>query len=355
MGTKSATEVLSLDQLKKENAAEAGETPPEEPETPETPEEPPEEPPVEEPEAPEAEPEADPDEDPDADPGAEKPDDEVPAWAKAEDDAEDPGTLPDSQAAQIRRKWKGRVKEKDSEIEQLKQELEDLKKQGAHQQQGAPAQKDKPKRDDFDDEDAFIEALTDYKLQLFQAQSQSKQTADQKKRQQEQEKQKIDKAVDGHYTRAMQLAEKSNISADAYKSADLRFRQAIEDVFPDAGDTVADYLISMVGEGSEKVVYNLGVNPARLAKLKETFQEDRNGLAAAAYLGRLNAELSAPAKRTSKAPPPGEDIKGDARATDNSSRLKKRWQEAHKKGNIQEAFEAKKAAKDKGVDTSGWR
>ena len=261
-----------------------------------------------------------------------------------------------SKAGQIRRstarKYQGKLEKKDSEIAELKEKIEKLEK---GQSQPSQHLKDKPKREDFEDDDVYIEALTDYKIKIAREQDQSKTVAERQNEQKAARQREVNQAVDDHYIRATELAEKSGITPEAYQSADRNVREAVDSVFNEGGDAITDILIYNLGEGSEKVMYNLGVNAARRAKLAELLRQDSSGLKASAYLGELKAQLSLPPKRTTKAPDPMDDVKGDkAGSTLNSRELKKAYEKAHKEGDTQKAWDIKKKAKEQKVDTSSW-
>jgi len=120
-------------------------------------------------------------------------------------------------------------------------------------------------------------------------------------------------------------------------------------MYPDAGDALVDAFISKVGDGSERVFYNLGINKTNLGKFRETLVNDPTGLDAAIYLGGLNKTLNKTVKRKSSAPAPADgksDVKGKA--------YKKKYDAAHEKNNPQAAYNAKKAAREAGVDVSDW-
>jgi hypothetical protein len=287
-----------------------------------------------------------------------EPSGEPESWMKPEeeesDDDKEAVKFTDSDAANIRRKFKAKLQakeeEKNAEIEKLRQEVEALKKNKAPSHQVSQ----KPKRDDFDDDDLYFEALTDYKISLLQDQGKSQQAAEEKRRQAEREQAEVESAVDAHYERAAKLAAKSGIKPEVYQSADRRVREVVDAIFPQGGDLITDRLISLVGDGSEKVFYHLGVNPSKMQKFRETFDRDKTGLAAAAYLGRLNAELSLPAKRESSAPRPVSEVQGDASGNASIKALAEKYKDAVRKGDAQKAYNIKKDAKQAGYDTKGW-
>lgn len=214
----------------------------------------------------------------------------------------------------------------------------------------------KPQRDDFDDEDAFLEALTDWKIATNAASQHAESERAAQRRKVEQYEQETAAAVEKHYERAAELAGKSKIKPETYQAADLKVREMVEEVFPDAGDEVTDGLIATLGEGSERVMYNLGVNLKRRNELRELLEADKTGLKASAYLGRLNAELSSPGKKKqSSAPAPARTITGDAAKPNASAKaLRRRYKEAHAKGDRQTAFNARREARSAGIDVSDW-
>ena len=108
-----------------------------------------------------------------------------------------------------------------------------------------------------------------------------------------------------------------------------------------------------MGAGSERVFYHLGVSKARLSKCVASFDEDE-GLSAAMFLATLNAELKAPAKRTSTAPAPGEEVRGDTHIKPGDKKVKEAYKQAVKDGETQKSWDIKRKAKRNKVDTKDW-
>ena len=242
-------------------------------------------------------------------------------------------------------------KRHEDEVEKLRAELEALK--GGKRAEPLA----KPKREDFYDEDdpdeAYFDALTDWKLKTHQAEVKAETQSAELTRKQQEVQQATAKAVDQHYERAVGLSAKSGISAELYQSADYKVRQMVESLYPGAGDNITDALIASMGDGSEKVMYNLGINESRLGELRTRLEQDKNGIKAAIFLGQLNERLSAPQKRKTNAPKPAADAHGDVQAI-NQKALKKKYDAASKSGNTQAAFDARREARKAGVDTSNW-
>lgn len=281
-------------------------------------------------------------------------DDKAPeAWMQVDDGEEPEKKYTDSDAAAIRRKYKAREEKKEEELEALRRENEKLKEGAQPRQQ--QFQIKRPSRDVFDDEDAYQEALVDYRFRVNAAEQSTAQAVAKQREEKAAREAATAKAVDAHYLRAHALAEKSGIKPETYQAADLAFREALDRSFPEGGDSVADYLISQMGEGSEMVVFNLGVNKKKMEALIDTFENDPNGIQAAVYMGALKGELKAASKRTSRAPEPGTAVQGDqSSGGGNEGALKRDYQKAHKSGNNQKAFDIKRAAKAKGINTKAW-
>jgi len=248
----------------------------------------------------------------------------------------------------VKKKLKGRISERDDEIQRLTAENDALKSQGTKAPTGdTPVV---PKLDDFDDEEDYAKALDKYHSDMFAA-SEGKRDA---KRQRQDRQKVLTQAVDSHYERAGKLVETSGIDPEVYKQSDSTVRQAIEAIIPKMGDAIADQLISVLGEGSEKVMYFLGRNKEALTTAKSLMAEDKSGLKLAAYLGQQKERLTNPIKRKSKAPAPAPIANGDASGGTAGRAEHKKYTAAMKKGGGQVAYNIKKAAKKSGVDVSDW-
>lgn len=334
--------VQTLDELKAENAEE-------EKEIAESPQD----------EAEELEPEAVEDEPEESDEVAEPAEDD-PEEPKIESWMDDGHTsdgakkkFTDGDVGKAKTKLRAKLERKhDEETEKLKARISEL--EGKPSQ---PGELSRPKREDFenadDPEEAYIEALTDYKITKSEAKVNAKRASDEADNRQRQIKQETDSAVEKHYEAAAKLAEDSGISAEAYQGADLQVRQMIDSIFPGSGDVVADAFIAKLGEGSEKVFYSIGVNAERRAKFKQHLQDDTSGIAAGMYLGELKKDLTAPSKRKTAAPAPGKNLKGDTIGKSEKSQ-KRAYDKAHETNDLSKAFTLKMEAKKAGVDTSTW-
>lgn len=279
-------------------------------------------------------------------------------WAKG-DDQESQGAgkkFTDQDVAAAKNKLRAKLdRQHQSEIEKLQLQLEEERRK--HQQ--VPQIGDKPKLEQFYDQDnpeeAFAEALVDWKMKASAAQQQVSHQQYEHQRKALEVQRRIEQSVDQHYERAAKLAEASGITPELYQSADLKVREAIESVFPGGGgEGVTNALIANLGEGSEKVLYNLGVNQARRNELVNLLKEDQSGLRASVFLGKLAAELSAPQRKRTNAPPPATQVQGDRKTTEAGRALHRKYEEAHKRGDVQAAIDLKSEAKRAGVNTQTW-
>ena len=273
-------------------------------------------------------------------------------WLKEESDEK---AVPLAKHIATKHKLRGQIEEKDSVIEQLRREVEQLKQA----KPVAAAQTDMPRMprlSDFDyDEDRHAEALMQYQEQLIERKLSNTLSSKQQEQEQERQISKITQAVESHYERAAKLIEQGLITEDKYAAADKRFRQELDSV-TGAGDVIADNIIARLGEGSEKVITHLGVNQNAMQKLKGMLVDDPTGLTAAVYLGQLNAQFNSPsANKLSKAPKPDGGLKGDKGGVSTvSSAILKQYKDAHKSGDIAKAIQIKLKAKQNGTDTSNW-
>ena len=243
-------------------------------------------------------------------------------------------------------------KVKGEEIEKLKAEVAALKTSTPTQQLN------RPKPADFQDKDdpemAYSEAMMDWKIGNQTLENTAKAKKVENDNAATQRQRDTDVAVDNHYERAAKLGVKGNITPELYQSSDLKVRQAIETVYPEAGDYVTEMLISNLGEGSEKVFYNLGVNSTRLSKLQSLLTQDPSGLKAGMYLGELKNQLSAPQKRTTNAPDPASTAGGDQASNSAQKVSKKTFDKLVASNDVAGSFAAKMTAKASGVDVSTW-
>lgn len=279
------------------------------------------------------------------------------AWMVEESD--DPHTdeqvVPLSAHINKRRELKGKIEEKDSQIEELRAEIEALKSNKAPQ--AAPVIEPKrPDPLDFDSDSDYHDALDKYyDDRMDQRLSLVSQTNDARARQESVVSQR-NEAVDAHYERASKLVGDFKISPKAYQDADAAVRTDIDSIMPGQGDAIVDELISRLGDGSEKVMYYLGKNPKERALLVSKFAKDKTGLDASIYMGELKAKIAtAQTNNTSRAPEPAARPNGQAGKAGDGGALQRKWKKAHDKDDPQAAYEIKKQARTQGIDTKDWK
>lgn len=278
------------------------------------------------------------------------------SWMKG-DDQESHGAekkFTDRDIGAAKAKLRAKIeREKQSELDALHAQLEELRSKTV-----APQQLARPKREDFydndDPDDAYTEALADWKIKEAQAHQYASTQQYEAQRKQLESQQKISRDVDQHYERAAQLSAQSGISPELYHSADHRVRSAIEGVFPNMGDHITDELIASLGDGSEKVFYALGVSQKRLEAFIETMKNDPKGIKTAVHLGKLAAELASPTRKKSNTPAPAATVQGDANTTDAGKSFQRKYLEAHKRGDSQAAFSIRREAKAANINVNSW-
>lgn len=273
-----------------------------------------------------------------------EPDEEAEFWQNI--DKEESDAVPVASHLRVKEKLKGKIKERDSEIDELRRELAELKT-GRHVPN---VQAKRPREEEFDTNEEYESALDKYEEhRLTQLVSRTAQVDVAKKAVELRAA-----AVDSHYKRADEFVSKYGIAPEKYKAADESIRKAVDAILPGQGEVVTDHLISLLGEGSEKVLFRLGARPEVLREFQGLLAEDKTGLKAGIFLGKQMELVTNPKKRTTNAPPPSRQLKGDAAPNANAAALKKVYQEAHNKGDTQKAYSAKKQARAAGVNVSTW-
>jgi hypothetical protein len=284
----------------------------------------------------------------------------VEAWMVEEDESgrTDSQTVPLGAHIKAKHKLRGTIQSQQDEIDRLKAENNALKS-GKTPDNNSVSLKlpERPKRNAFDSDEAFETALDKYYDEKETVKFNTLQQAHNVNASQAKEIEQLETAVNSHYDRAEKLITSSGITPDAFKAADSTLREAIEIIRPGGGDMIADKMIAILGEGSEKVFYKLGnpKNKALRGELINILATDPSGLRLAAFLGEQKALLTTvTTKRISKAPPPDGQHQSDADGSDKAKLLKRQYDAAHKANDISRAWAAKKKAKQGGSDVSKW-
>jgi hypothetical protein len=268
-------------------------------------------------------------------------------WMEAEgEQASD--DVPVGTLIRAKQKLKGRLSDSKKEIADLRAKIETIEKNAFVKPTSELGPR--PKAEDYDTDEEYYKSLDEWEDKRFEAREIAKKQTEAQK----QAVKALEKAVDSHYERAGKLVEESGISSEVFQEADKSVRSAVESIRPKQGDLIVDQLISIMGDGSEKVLYYLGRNKAALGQLQGLLAEDPSGMKAAIYIGQQKEKLTNPHKKRSSAPAPAGNANGDVPLNNKGTAEKRKYDEAHKKGNIQKAYSIKKAAKAAGVDVSGW-
>jgi hypothetical protein len=275
---------------------------------------------------------------------------EIPAWQLEDSDEEMPD-VPVKKHIHMKKKFKGRLQERDDEIETLKQKIANLETSTTVTTADLPP---KPKAEDFDtdaEHEAALVAWEDKRQDARWAEQQAKTKQEEAKRM---FKLAVAKDVDEHYERTAELAESSGIKSEMFKEADTTVRKTVDAILPGRGDSVTDHIISLLGDGSEKVMYYLGRNKAAKLEFQSLLAEDKHGHKAMVFLGQQKERLNNPKKMQSNAPKPPANPKGDLATSQKGAAMKKKYRAAHDKGKAQVAYSLKQQARKEGIDVSTW-
>lgn len=263
-------------------------------------------------------------------------------------------TVPEIKHIAIKQKLKGKLKDEKAENETLKARILELEAGGG---QTAPAALEKPvrpRRDAFENDAAYEDALDIYDEDLIQfipkvATVKADDTAKLQARYDT-----VQTAVDSHLDRAAKLIDKHSIDPDVYHAAQNNVKQIIGLIKPGGEEHIFNEYVERLGEGSEKVMFHIGNNKKQLNEFERLFRSDPSGLSAAMFLAEKKREIAGLKNTSSRAPKPAANLKGGEVPKVNATAAEKKYKAAHKKGQNQEAFNIKRQAKAAGVDVSSW-
>ena len=289
---------------------------------------------------------------------------EIESWMQTEEaDSEDDkkgGFKPNHEAAKTRKRLKAKLNEQGSELEEAKAEIERLRSGSVEQK--APALPPRPKREDFDyDDDAYDEAVDSWNDKKIDARLISHSQKSNESQTQEQAAKArathIENSLDSHRDRVIKLVGTGKVTEDAYNAAEVSVRSSMEAMYPKMGDRLVDDLITTlnnIGEGSEKVMYQLGVNPSKMLELQNKIASDPTLFTAVAYLGSLQSRISEPTRKRSAAPKPSTNVGGEGGAQGQAGAMQKAYKKAGESNDIQSRISLKRKARAQGVDVSNW-
>lgn len=257
---------------------------------------------------------------------------EQPEAAAGEKEIEEEESSEEQEEEQPKPKKKSaqqRIRELTAKYRQTEREVQELRRlldqQGERQQDyQQPAQMpQKPKREDYDDEDAYFEALADYRAEQKLAEQQKKQEQKTEQQRQQEEQQRVAKAVD--------QVNQSGIS---------EFEDYEDVVLDNNSLQITDNMVRTIADMDygHRVAYHLGKNPDKAAELANMSASKQ-----AAELGKLESQLTQNPgkKKKSKAPAPPSSVKGSGETSESGEPsdnddidtwMRKRWQQVRQKG-----------------------
>lgn len=285
---------------------------------------------------------------------------ELPDWMQDEEPDSSDSTMPVAAHVKAKHKFKESIREKEDALKEKDSRIDELEKKIALIEQGkqAPAVNlsdlKVPHPDDYDTDAEYRTAMSDYTVKVVQASTSASLQGERSQEQQKQFQAEVEEKVNNHYARAEDFVKKYAIDPKVYTEAEKNIRNTFKSVFREQGDVYTDRFIADIGDGSEKVMLNIGRSPAKVAQLSALLKSDPSGLQAAIYLGEVKGQISNSQNKQSQARKPVPNANGDISNNMNASKMKKAYDDAHKKGDMQKVMSMKRQAKKAGVDVSGW-
>ena len=253
-----------------------------------------------------------------------------------------------------KKKLQRKLEAQTSENDELRAENARLKESKATPEARPTGRPVRPKEEDFETDEEYEAARDQYGDEIYEWRQSEKTTKQTETQAQEKQAADIKTGVDGHFERAEALIESGGISHEKYNEANAVVRAALDAINPGKGDFIADYLISKLGKGSEKVFYQLGRNAESRAELVGLLREDPNGSLALVYLAKKSASLVNPTPKKSKAPAPAPSISG-SNTPGGEAKFKKDYDAAMKSGNHQKAMDLRTdARRNHKINTKNW-
>ncbi len=203
----------------------------------------------------------------------------------------------------------------------------------------------KPEYHDYDDENHFLRDMAQYQRAMLAANPQqvSPQQAAQQVSQQAQpahDENQFSEAVDAHFQRA----EDSGLNPEKFANAQRKVENELDTIGArGSGRQTVDQIVSILGNGSEKVMWVLGHNEAALDKLKNLITKDPSGFQAISYLTELKIKSKPKRKIKSNAPEPDKAPSGSSAPV---SDYQKRFDKAK---STDEMFKIRREARKAGV------
>jgi hypothetical protein len=306
--------------------------------------------------------------------GAEEPDGEssepvVESWAQADEVQEQPQkTIPLHEHIDIRTKLKGERNEYKDKFEKLQQEFNQFKQTQqtpvSNQQTGVVVPDIKQFTNEYDEVDhtAYHQAMTKYQQDLVSEQFKTQSETLEQQRQREQQEAQLQQVIDNISTQANKLVEKKLVDAGKFNESYNNLSAHVMQLVPDNHEAVMGGIlaeINTVTRGSEdaaKLVYKLGVDPIARQKVFDAYMQDPSGKQGLLELVDIRDKFKKPVTKRSQAPKPPKQVQGESLSgtSAQASKMQKRYNDLHKKGQSGKAFKVKREAKAQGIDTKSW-
>jgi hypothetical protein len=274
-------------------------------------------------------------------------DEATPLWMQEEeaDDQTSAETVPLS--ALMKQKHKG--KEKDAEIEELRKKVAALEQSPPRQ---SAAEKPKmPRADDFDTDEEHETAMEKYLDDVVEYRTSVTTSSASAKQQEAARIQARDAAIDGFIERADKVVTKHNISPEVYKGALDSVQVIVEGAFPNLGVNAFPEFLAKLKPGAETALFQIGRNEGQKKILSELFKNDPTGIDAFWHIATLTANNAGAKNKPSQASKPAATVRGNVAVTAKEGAYLKKYKAAK---SPQAAYDAKKAGKAAGFDTSKW-
>lgn len=223
-----------------------------------------------------------------------------------------------SELRRTRREAREQVSQKDAQLEEMRQQLQNLQQ----------ATLKKPQYADYPDDASYEAAL----LQYHSVASQGQPQAQPQPTAQPQVGPDFSEQINAHIDRA----EKLGVSADEFLNAEDTVRSVL-------GNEVTDALIAAVGPGSEKAIMVMGSRAQELQRVQQLLANDRTGLSVVSHVTRLGERARVNKKTISGAPAPTRSPSGGGHIPSSDAEYEKQMAKLEKAKDAQGMFELRRA------------
>lgn len=237
-------------------------------------------------------------------------------------------------------KERDKRKDRDSEVAELRAELEALKSGRYQAPQQAPKQPQAPEpeyppvpllyENGIDTPEQYSQA---YQKWVHECKRIDEQHA-QRRQANDQYAKAIREKTEALARRAAKFATEHKVSSDVMAEA---LNRATDEIDGSTGiEGSLSYLLDAVGDGAERAAWHIGRNAEAAARIKRELQEDPNGFKALATMTRWSEKLKPKhSRKVSKAPKPDQPLRGDGSQSGSiAKKLQSRWDKATKREDL---------------------